>query len=464
MRTSNTSYGTNVGTVSTRLDLAELHQEISWAVLGHRIKTARIAAGLTQAQAVDGQVSAAYLSRIESGERRPEFTLLERIAERVGVSVTQLLTGLSGDRRSRVMILLERLPFEIRTDPAGAAPRTIVEAETLLEGTSDADLQGELALLRALASLAAGDLPEAIEALRAIVAAPSGDAAAAGHVAASTALVEAFIQARRPTDAAAVGAAALDRLEAVGLLGTPEAAALATGVARAHLAGGALDAAEAVVRRVSADTGSWLDLAGRYRAAAEKSLDAGDGHLAVSYAAAAADLEQGAARRRDEARYLAMRGELLLHYPPGPADREAQGVLTTALETLTATDAPTAEADAVRVLLARAALRSGDEEAAVVVLDHWTGENDPADPVVRASSMVLRGQVLLKTGLIADANESFDEAAAALGKPEGIVEDRRAAAAQVWFELGGLHDGLDDVERARVAYRSAAALAGAPTR
>jgi transcriptional regulator with XRE-family HTH domain len=61
------------------------------AVLGRRIRETRLAAGLTQAEVADGVVSVAYLSRIETGERRPSPRILEHIADRLETEVATLL-------------------------------------------------------------------------------------------------------------------------------------------------------------------------------------------------------------------------------------------------------------------------------------------------------------------------------------------------------------------------------------
>ena len=63
--------------------------------LGEAIHTARIAAGLTQAQlAEQAEVTQAALSRYENGLREPDADTLDRLASAVGVN-TRLLTNMS---------------------------------------------------------------------------------------------------------------------------------------------------------------------------------------------------------------------------------------------------------------------------------------------------------------------------------------------------------------------------------
>lgn len=60
-------------------------------ILGRRIRETRLAAGLTQAEVAAGVVSVAYLSRIETGERRPSPPILEHIASMLETDVATLL-------------------------------------------------------------------------------------------------------------------------------------------------------------------------------------------------------------------------------------------------------------------------------------------------------------------------------------------------------------------------------------
>ncbi|MCW2856891.1 MAG: hypothetical protein JWR52_2506 [Marmoricola sp.] len=61
--------------------------------LGTRIKNARVAAGMTQAELADGVTSLAYLSRIETSERWPSSRLLTDLARRLRVDPDALTLG-----------------------------------------------------------------------------------------------------------------------------------------------------------------------------------------------------------------------------------------------------------------------------------------------------------------------------------------------------------------------------------
>src|SRR5215211_4640709 len=63
------------------------------AELGRRVRAARISRGLTQTALGHPQASAAYVSRIESGQRRPGTELLQTFATRLGVPMERLLNA-----------------------------------------------------------------------------------------------------------------------------------------------------------------------------------------------------------------------------------------------------------------------------------------------------------------------------------------------------------------------------------
>ena len=69
-----------------------LLQSVPLNELGARIRAARVAAGLTQTELGGPDATVSYVSRIESGNRRPDPRVLEAFASRLGVTVEELLT------------------------------------------------------------------------------------------------------------------------------------------------------------------------------------------------------------------------------------------------------------------------------------------------------------------------------------------------------------------------------------
>lgn len=73
------------------LDQARRLRSLDARVLGSRLRDARVAAGLTQAQVSRPEFSPAHLSRIESGQRRPSARLLEGLILRLSITLDDLI-------------------------------------------------------------------------------------------------------------------------------------------------------------------------------------------------------------------------------------------------------------------------------------------------------------------------------------------------------------------------------------
>lgn len=64
----------------------------STAKLGQRLREARLQRNLTQGEVARGQFSVSYISAVERGQIRPSLGALEKLAERLHVPITDLLT------------------------------------------------------------------------------------------------------------------------------------------------------------------------------------------------------------------------------------------------------------------------------------------------------------------------------------------------------------------------------------
>lgn len=145
--------------------------------VGSRLRRARKAAGLTQAEVADGMVSAAYVSRIESGSRIPSRRVLEHLADRVHVPVDDLIAEDQAVHWSRLGLADVQICL-MRGDIAGARA-----ASAMLHGTSEALITGgtttdALAKVEAVLALEEGRLVDARDRLENLVdglpTAPSG--------------------------------------------------------------------------------------------------------------------------------------------------------------------------------------------------------------------------------------------------------------------------------------------------
>jgi transcriptional regulator with XRE-family HTH domain len=63
------------------------------AAVGRRLKDARLAAGLSQRQLSFPGCSAAYISRLEAGDRVPSLQLLRKLAQKLNADEQYLATG-----------------------------------------------------------------------------------------------------------------------------------------------------------------------------------------------------------------------------------------------------------------------------------------------------------------------------------------------------------------------------------
>ena len=78
----------------SRLPAPHYHSHVDDpAAVGRRLKDARVVAGLSQRQLSFPGCSAAYISRLEAGDRVPSLQLLRKLAVRLGADEQYLATG-----------------------------------------------------------------------------------------------------------------------------------------------------------------------------------------------------------------------------------------------------------------------------------------------------------------------------------------------------------------------------------
>ncbi len=105
-------------------ELAHQLTALDPAVLGARIKAARVAAGLTQPELAGKEASVAYISRIESGQRRPGTELLRSLATKLGVTIDYLILGEGWEDAHRLELMLDHAELALAGgEGAGALER-----------------------------------------------------------------------------------------------------------------------------------------------------------------------------------------------------------------------------------------------------------------------------------------------------------------------------------------------------
>ena len=139
------------------------------SMLGARIRRLRVAKGLTQSDIAGETFSAGYVSRIESGVRRPTPKVLAELAERLGTTPEQLLTGIETSTYEELRLSLDFAELALES---GDAPAAETHALKALEGARAAQVpellpRGGLLLGRSLETQ--GKYDDAITSLEQVV-------------------------------------------------------------------------------------------------------------------------------------------------------------------------------------------------------------------------------------------------------------------------------------------------------
>jgi tetratricopeptide (TPR) repeat protein len=407
---------------------------------------------MRQADLAGDTISVAYVSRIESGERRPTPAVLAAMAGRLGTSAEHLTSGVDPDRAAEAQLRLRQAELAARAGQAEDAEAQLRDLLAESGGLAPTDrLQARVALAAAMERR--GDYEGAIELLEQV---RGEDSPVCAPITTAIALCRCYRESGDLGRAIDVGERELARLEQLGLRDDDDAIRLEVTVAAAYFVRGDLAHAARVCRDAAVraeHTGSPTARASAYWNASSIANERGQTREAVELASRAlALLGEG----EDAAALARLRGELgLLMLADDAADpAEAAAVLRQARAAACA--AGVSEADVARcdLGLARCALLQADlddaQRLALAARRKATGL-----PVMQAQCDIVLGRVASACGDVDQAVDRYRAAAAAL---TGIMADRWVA--QTWYEVGDLLADTGDTGGARDAYRSAAAAAG----
>ena len=139
---------------------------IATAGLGDRVRSLRVAAGLTQTELAGDRFSKEYVSQIERGKTRPTQETIDWLAARLGVDASYLATGVAVDVRNRVEAALARAEALNEAYRFDEAVETFASAlgEVGAAGSSELEVRGLAGKAWALMEL--GDVREAIDLLQ----------------------------------------------------------------------------------------------------------------------------------------------------------------------------------------------------------------------------------------------------------------------------------------------------------
>jgi tetratricopeptide (TPR) repeat protein len=436
-------------------ELAEHLAAVDMAELGRRIRRARTTRALTQAALAGTDVSVGYISRIEAGQRRPDVSVLERLAERLELPPLVLVTGGADPTVARLQLALDHAELALRAGSVVEARNAVlaVWADVLDCGVPELELRARLT--RALALEALGGLDEAIIELEDLLAVAAHDPV--WSLRPAIALSRCYRESGDLVRAIDVGERHLEVLQRLELEGADEAVQLVVTVAAAHFERGDTAHAARMCRRAVEQAerlGSPLARASAYWNASVVESRRGHVEAAVPLAAKALRLLEAAEDDRNLPRLQSQLGEMQLLLDP-PQLEEARVNLEAARVHYELSGASPVDVAHNSLSIAHAELLAGNldvaEAGATSVLERIRG----TAPLVTADALMLLGRIAARRGDAAQAARRYRDVVLELS---GIGSDRRAAEA--WFELGTLLDEMGLERQAHDAYRSAAASAG----
>jgi tetratricopeptide (TPR) repeat protein len=133
--------------------------------LGERLRSLRLAAGLTQTELAGDRFSKEYVSQIERGKTRPTAETIEWLATRLGVDPGLLASGVSTDERGRVEATLARAEALSQAHRYDEAIGGFEQAREAVARTGSAELEVRTLAGLAWSTMQAGDPRSAIELL-----------------------------------------------------------------------------------------------------------------------------------------------------------------------------------------------------------------------------------------------------------------------------------------------------------
>jgi tetratricopeptide (TPR) repeat protein len=402
------------------------------------VRAARLAAGLAQRDLVFDGCSAAYVSRIESGARRPSLQVLRHFARLVGVSEDYLATGATDAPDTSDPIfdadialrLGDRDAARTRYEAVAADPATPRQAARAQAGL------GRMALEEGDAELAQELLEAALEtdALDRLDAAGAADQLGRSYALRGRFVDAAAIFGRMLEEARSEGDPVLEQRFTILLANT-------------YVDAGHFGRAEELLASVLDESREALDPVARARIYWSQSRlysTKGDTELAAHFAR----LTLGTLEHSEHTAFAARALLLLAHIENDRGN--AQRALSLADEGLPALQAAGAGMEEAMLLLerARALAALGEEQEAAAIALRVTARVRDVHPTIAARAYATAAQVLRSLDERERALELYELAA------ELVVTDDRHAA-DVWTAIGELHEEAGRSDEALAAFKRA---------
>lgn len=422
--------------------------------IGGRLRAVRVAKGMTQSDVAGDGMSIAYVSRMESGHRRPTVKALTQVARQLGVPVEQFLGVMSAQEADEVRLLLDYAELSLESGSPQEASTQLREAIERIDACPIEGVSERAKFLQARAHEALGHTDEAIVELENLL---TSGITGLMRIKVGTALSRVYRESGELGRAVSTGEHILSELEESGLDSCDEAIQLAVTVAAAHFERGdtahavriclsALDKAEAI--------GSPTARASAYWNASAMQARRGEIRDAVPLAERALALLSEGSDARNLGRLRTELGRLQLALDP-PDVEEAQHNLEKAAEELAWSSASPVDRVWTHLGLARARFLRGDLVRSRELTTTVQFLSEGGAPLAEAEAKTIEGQCHAAEGNLESATQSYQQAILLLSS---IGADR--GAAQLWFDLADLLDQVGATDAARDAYKRAAASTG----
>jgi tetratricopeptide (TPR) repeat protein len=437
---------------------ADLLKELDPAELGQRIRAARVAKGWTQTQLAGNDISVGYVSRIESGQRRPNSQTLDDLATRLGVPTEHLLRGVTAREYDEIKLTLDFAELSLETGQhleAESQARDAVERASVAS-QDELVFRGRFIIARALEGQ--GNIDDAVLELEPLVRSRQGGVL---RIKAAIALCRCYRQSGDFSQAIEVGERVLAQLSSSPLDATDESVQMAVTLAGAYYLRGDTGQAVRICRKAIAKAetiASPTARAAAYWNASVFESERGSVSNAVAMAERALALMAEGQDSRNLARLRTQVGLMQLQLDP-PDVASAHQQLDKAAEELPWCSASPQEIAVNDLARARAFLLDRDLDRAEEICRHTFEVATSEAPLIAAQARAVLGQIQATRGDVEAAKATFRQAVFFL---TGAGADQDAA--QLWFDLADLLEDVGDLDAARDAYRSAAASAGLRSR
>jgi tetratricopeptide (TPR) repeat protein len=384
--------------------------------------------------------------------------VLTDLCNRLGTPVEQLLMGVAPQELEQIKLNLDFAELSLESGDPQTAELQARDAREAAEAASLKEHTYRARFLVARALEAQGLIDDAVIELEALLTPRVGNVL---QIKAGLALVRCYKTSGDFGKAVEVGEMLLEHLADTPLDTTDEAVQLAVSMAAAYYFRGDIAQAVRVCRKAMAKAEKLDSPVARASAYWNASVfEAGRGSVsdAVPLAQRALALFAEGQDGRNLAVLRTNLGSLQLQLDPPQLD-EAKLNLEQAAEEMRSCSAGPVDIGRNELAQARAHYLDGDFDVAEAMTTRVLESLRTLAPLTAADAKSLEGQVHAARGDVMAAATAYREAVLIL---TGVGSDR--SAAEMWFELAGLLEDVEEFDAARDAYRSAAAATGIQSR